>query len=176
MEPKFNKNSFMMTARIRAVAAMLAIVLSTFVSCASKGDSKTPDATAPKNGVVAGETNAVIYLNKAMFKEKVFDYEVNSEWNYVGDKPAIIDFYADWCKPCKMLSPVLEEIQKDYKGKIQVYKIDTEVERELAAVFGIQSLPTVLFVPVTGQPQAVMGFRPKEDLKKIITDVLKISE
>jgi thioredoxin len=165
-----------MTGKIRAVAAMLAIVLSTFVSCASKGESKTSDATTPETVVATGESNAVIYLNKAMFKEKVFDYEANSEWKFAGDKPVIIDFYADWCKPCKMLSPILEEIQKDYNGKIQVYKIDTEVERELAAVFGIRSLPTVLFVPVTGEPQAVMGFRPKEDLKKIIADVLKISE
>jgi thioredoxin len=165
-----------MTGKIRAVAAMLAIVLSTFVSCASKGESKTSDATTPETVVAAGESNAVIYLNKAMFKEKVFDYEANSEWKFAGDKPVIIDFYADWCKPCKMLSPILEEIQKDYNGKIQVYKIDTEVERELAAVFGIRSLPTVLFVPVTGEPQAVMGFRPKDDLKKIIADVMKISE
>jgi thioredoxin len=165
-----------MTGKIRAVAAMLAIVLSTFVSCASKGESKTSDATTPETVVATGESNAVIYLNKAMFKEKVFDYEANSEWKFAGDKPVIIDFYADWCKPCKMLSPILEEIQKDYNGKIQVYKIDTEVERELAAVFGIRSLPTVLFVPVTGEPQAVMGFRPKDDLKKIIADVMKISE
>jgi thioredoxin len=118
----------------------------------------------------------VIYLNKETFKQQVFDFETNKEWNYEGKVPAILDFYADWCGPCKMLAPVLNNIQKEYSGKIQVFKVDTDKEKELAAMFGITSLPTIVFIPVEGEPQAVMGFMPKEDLEKTITEVLKVNK
>jgi thioredoxin 1 len=114
----------------------------------------------------------VVYLTTEEFKNKVFNYTVNKEWKYSGELPAIIDFYADWCGPCKMVAPILQEIAKDYKGKLIVYKVDTESERELAAAFGISSIPTLLFVPMTGQPQAAMGALPRQSFDRAIKDVL----
>lgn len=112
------------------------------------------------------------YLTLQTFKEKVFDYEKNQEWAFEGDTPAVIDFYADWCAPCKMLSPVIDELSQEYAGKVNFYKIDTEKERELAGMFGIQSIPSLLFIPVKDKPQMVAGALPKDSLKKIITEVL----
>jgi len=116
------------------------------------------------------------HLTTAEFKEKVFNYETNKEWKYEGDVPCIIDFYADWCQPCKIVAPVLEELEEEYQGKIKVYKVDTEVERELAAVFGIQSIPSLLFIPMNDQPQMAMGALPKETFEKAISDVLKVEK
>ncbi len=116
------------------------------------------------------------HLTTAEFKEKVFNYETNKEWSYAGDVPCIIDFYADWCQPCKIVAPVLEELEEEYQGKLKVYKVDTEAERELAAVFGIQSIPSLLFVPVDGQPQMAMGALPKETFEQAIKDVLKVEK
>lgn len=117
-------------------------------------------------------TNQVVHLTTQEFKEKVFNYENSQEWKYEGSLPAIIDFYADWCGPCKMVAPVLEELAKEYSGQLVVYKVDTENEQELAAVFGIQSIPTLLFIPKVGQPQAAMGALPKQTFEKVIKDVL----
>lgn len=114
----------------------------------------------------------VVHLTAQDFKEKVFDYEKGGEWKYAGELPAIVDFYADWCQPCKMIAPVLEDLALDYAGKIVVYKVDTENEQELAAVFGIQSIPTLLFIPKEGQPQASMGALPKQTFEKVINDIL----
>jgi thioredoxin len=114
----------------------------------------------------------VVHLTTQDFKEKVFNYETSKEWKYAGSIPAIVDFYADWCGPCKMVAPVLEELAKEYSGKIMIYKVDTENEQELAAVFGIQSIPTILFIPAEGQPQAAMGALPKTTFEKVIKDVL----
>ena len=114
------------------------------------------------------------HLNAQTFKEKVFNYEQNKEWKYEGDKPAIIDFYADWCMPCKMVAPVLEELNKEYDGKINFYKIDTEDQQELAAIFGVRSIPSLLFIPEDGQPQMAQGALPKESFKKAFADVLKV--
>ena len=116
------------------------------------------------------------HLTTAEFKEKVFNYEANKEWSYAGDVPCIIDFYADWCQPCKIVAPVLEELEEEYQGKIKVYKVDTEAERELAAVFGIQSIPSLLFVPVDAQPQMAMGALPKETFEQAIKDVLEVEK
>ncbi|RKX78291.1 MAG: thioredoxin [Spirochaetes bacterium] len=115
-------------------------------------------------------------LTKETFKEKVFNFEENREWKYEGEKPSIIDFYADWCGPCKMIAPVLEEISEEYKDKLNVYKVDTESEQELAAMFGIQSIPSLLFIPKEGKPQMTMGALPKDALKKTITEVLGVTE
>ena len=116
------------------------------------------------------------HLTKQTFQEKVFNYEVNKEWKFEGDLPCIIDFYADWCGPCKMVAPVLEELSKEYDGKINIYKVDTEVEQELAAAFGIRSIPSLLFVPKDEQPQMAQGALPKESFKQVIDDVLLKSE
>ena len=118
------------------------------------------------------DNNQIVHLTTVEFKEKVFNYEQNKEWKYEGQLPAIIDFYADWCAPCRMVAPILEEIARDYDGKIVVYKVNTEEEQELAAVFGISSIPTLLFVPKEGQPQAAMGALPKQTFEKAINDVL----
>lgn len=115
------------------------------------------------------------HLNKKDFLEKVFDYENNKEWKYEGDLPAIIDFWADWCAPCKAVAPVLEELSEEYAGKLKVYKVNTEEEQELAAVFGIRSIPSLLFIPAEGQPQMAAGALPKETFVKAIDDVLGVS-
>lgn len=116
------------------------------------------------------------HLTAETFKEKVFDYVNEKEWKYKGDKPAIIDFYADWCSPCKMLAPILEEIDKEYNGKIQIYKINTEEEQELSYAFGIQSIPSILFIPLDDQPRMAVGALPKNNLEEIIKDVLKVEK
>jgi thioredoxin len=132
----------------------------------SKGSSENT-ATA-----VAEADAAVIHLTEAKFKELVFNYDKNKEWKYEGNKPAIIDFYADWCAPCRQLSPVIAELAGKYSGKIIVYKVDTEKERDLAQKLGISALPTLLFIPVNGEPQVAMGALPKATLEKSINEVL----
>ena len=115
-------------------------------------------------------------LTNETFKEKVFDYTQGQEWSYKGTVPAIIDFYADWCQPCKMVAPILEELDAEYGDKLAVYKINTEQEVELASVFGIQSIPSILFIPMGEQPQMAMGALPKDIFEKAISDVLKIEK
>jgi thioredoxin 1 len=116
--------------------------------------------------------NQIQHLTSADFKQLVFNYEVDKEWKYKGTLPAIIDFYADWCGPCKTVSPILEELALENSGKIVVYKVNTEDEHELASVFGISSIPTILFVPMEGQPQGSLGAMPKQKFEKIIQEVL----
>jgi thioredoxin 1 len=116
----------------------------------------------------------VEFLTKETFKEKVFNYETNKEWKFAGDKPCLVDFYADWCGPCKTVAPILEELSGEYDGKLNIYKVNTDQEQELASVFGIQSIPSLLFVPVEGQPQMAMGALPKDTFKKAIKDVLQV--
>ncbi|HPE55362.1 MAG TPA: thioredoxin [Bacteroidales bacterium] len=112
------------------------------------------------------------HLTKQTFFDKVFNYEQNKEWKFEGDKPCIIDFYADWCQPCKMVAPILEELSEEFKGQIDIYKVDTEAEQELAAAFGIRSIPSLLFVPKDAQPQMAMGALPKDTFVQVINDVL----
>jgi thioredoxin 1 len=112
------------------------------------------------------------HLTLETFKEKVFDWEASKEWKFAGDKPCIIDFYADWCGPCKMVAPVLEELAADYEGKIDIYKIDTGDQQQLASMFEVRSIPTILFVPMEGQPQAAMGALPKQSFEQAIADIL----
>ena len=115
-------------------------------------------------------------LTKETFLEKVFNFEKNEEWTFEGKRPAVIDFYADWCGPCKALAPVLEKLSEEYEGKIDIYKIDTEAEQELAAAFGIRSIPSMLFCPAEGAPQMANGALPKPELERIIADVLKVEK
>ena len=131
------------------------------------------------NVVFAGELvseeadSPVKHLTKQEFIEKVYNYEKNPDkWIYEGNMPAIIDFYATWCGPCKAIAPILEELAKEYAGKIVIYKIDTDKERELAAAFGISSIPTLLFIPAKGDPQVAQGALPKESLKRAIDEFL----
>ena len=112
------------------------------------------------------------HLNKQTFLEKVFNYEKNKEWKFEGKLPCLIDFYADWCAPCKIVAPILEELNEEYQGKINIYKVNTEKEQELAAAFGIRSIPSLLFCPIDGQPQMAMGALPIESFKKTIDDIL----
>ncbi|MGZ2370736.1 thioredoxin [Ancylomarina sp. YFZ004] len=118
----------------------------------------------------------VEHLTLASFKEKVFDFENNKDWKFEGNKPCIIDFYADWCGPCKTVAPILEELKKEYGEKLEIYKINTEDEKELSSVFGIQSIPSLLFVPQEGQPQMAQGALSKESFKQAFQDVLGVSE
>jgi len=118
----------------------------------------------------------VEHLTKETFLNKVFNFEKNKEWVFEGDKPCVIDFYADWCGPCKMVAPVLEELAKDFDGKLNVFKVNTEEEQELASAFGIRSIPSFLFVPSEGQPQMAMGALPKETFIKAFKDVLGVEK
>lgn len=148
---------------------LAAAILFGFSNCQAKSEGKT---TADTPTVAVADEGGSVKLTKAMFLEKVWDYESSpKEWKYKGDKPALIDFYADWCGPCKTASPILEELSKEYKGKITVYKVDTEVERELSSVFGIQGIPAFLYIPLNGRPTMTSGIaRTKEDTKKMFAD------
>jgi thioredoxin len=115
------------------------------------------------------------HLTKETFLAKVFNYEVNQEWKFEGELPCLIDFYADWCGPCKMVAPILEELSKEFVGKINIYKVNTEEEQELAAAFGIQSIPSMLFCPKDGKPQMAMGALPKQAMTDAINEVLLAS-
>ncbi|MCX7953821.1 MAG: thioredoxin [Bacteroidales bacterium] len=117
----------------------------------------------------------VKHLNEEEFKKLVFNYEENGEWKYLGDKPCIIDFYAEWCAPCRMISPILEDIAKQYEGKLYVYKVDTDKEIKLSQLFGIRSIPTILFVPLEGQPHMAVGAMPKDSFTKAIKEIFNIN-
>lgn len=116
------------------------------------------------------------HLTKEQFLTKVFDFEKNKDWKFEGELPCIIDFYANWCGPCKMVAPILEELSDEYKGKVNIYKVNTEQEQELAGAFGIRSIPSMLFVPQDGQPQMSAGALPKDALKKAMEDVLGVTK
>jgi thioredoxin 1 len=118
---------------------------------------------------------ATIQLTTQEFKDKIFNYDASQDWKYQGGLPAIVDFYADWCGPCKTVAPVLEELSKEYEGKLLIYKVDTDAEQELSAVFGIQSIPTLLFIDANGSPAMQAGAYPKHILKKVIDEKLLVS-
>ncbi|MFY0672926.1 MAG: thioredoxin [Bacteroidia bacterium] len=119
---------------------------------------------------------AVEHLTKETFKEKIFDFENSKEWSFKGENPAIIDFYADWCAPCKAVAPILEELADDYTGEVDIYKINTEQEAELSGMFGIRSIPSILFVPKGEQPQMAAGALPKASFQQAIKDIFKIEK
>lgn len=113
-------------------------------------------------------------LSKKTFCEKIFDYEKKKEWEFQGTLPAIIDFYAEWCGPCKMVSPILEKLSGEYAGKVDFYKVDTDKEQELAQTFGIMSIPSLFFIPLKGEPQMARGALSREAFVKMIQDVLGV--
>lgn len=134
-------------------------------------------AVRPDEETAAKEkpTTKVVHITKADFLKKVYDFEKNpDEWKYLGSQPAIVDFYADWCGPCRQLSPVLDELAKEYSGELTIYKVNVDNERGLATFFGIRSIPTLLFIPMKGKPQRSLGALSKTELKGIIKDVLKV--
>lgn len=116
------------------------------------------------------------HLNKQTFLEKVFNYEKNQDWKFEGDIPAVVDFWAPWCGPCKMVGPIIDELSTEYKGKVNFYKVNTDEEQELGAVFGIRSIPSLLFIPKEGQPKLAVGALPKESLKSAIEKELLVTE
>lgn len=123
-------------------------------------------------GCLLGYAQDVVVMNKAMFIEKVLDYENAKEWKYKGDKPAIIDLYADWCGPCKRVAPIMKELAKEYAGQITVYKVNVDKERELAALFNATSIPLFVFIPMEGEPQLFRGAADKATYKKAIDEFL----
>lgn len=159
-----------------AITALIAIFALT--ACNAKGTSEATTTENNKTEINTTKTETTmttVKLTKEMFLEKVADYEANpNDWKYLGDVPCIIDFYADWCGPCKAVAPVLEELAAEYDGKIIIYKVDTEVEQDLAAAFGVRSIPTLLFCPMEGAPQVARGALPKESFKEAIKDVLSV--
>ncbi len=164
--------------RITSLLAFFALMAITASACGNANSGNDNNPKEVKTSAVenpSGENNDAKpeHLTKASFKEKIWDYEANpEEWVYEGSEPAIIDFYADWCKPCKMVAPILDEISKEYAGKIKVYKIDTQKQRELASVFQVSSIPAFLYIPVDGKPQMDKGFKQKEAFEKIIKEFL----
>lgn len=157
---------------------MLAVVAISLQSCKSSqtknngnestGGEKPAAAVSASNPTDGG----TVKLTKAKFLAEVWDYENSpKEWKYKGNKPALIDFYADWCGPCRIAAPILEEISKEYAGKVTIYKIDTEVERELASIFGISGIPYFLYIPMKGMPTPTSGIaRTKEETKKMFQE------
>lgn len=147
----------------------ITIIIQLFVmtSCAQTTEETTEKTTNKTQGHPE-------LLTMETFKQKVFDFEANKEWKYEGQLPAIVDFYADWCRPCRMVAPIMEELAKEYEGKIVIYKVDTQSEQQLSAMLGIQSLPSILFIPAEGQPQMAVGALPKETFKEHIKTILKV--
>ncbi len=138
-------------------------------SCANSQNTET------KKSEKSETKGLVMKMDQKLFLEKIFDYKKqNQEWKYESDKPSIIDFYADWCAPCRKVAPILDELAEEYKGKINFYKVDTEKEKELSREMGIRSLPTLLYCPVNGQPQIIMGLQPKENYIQAIKEIFNV--
>lgn len=157
--------------KIFLASALLLLLAVVFVSANTNSTNQKNETE--QNNTKEQKKMGTIKLTKEDFLKKVVDYETNAtEWKYLGDKPAIIDFYADWCGPCKMIAPVLEELASEYADEIYIYKVDTEKEQELAAAFGIRSIPTLLFVPMDEAPQLAQGALPKHAFKEAIETVL----
>jgi len=160
-----------MNTRIFSIVLIASIGL---LGCgSSNGKNNQENEKTTSSASSTPETGKVIQMNKAMFIEKVFNYEENpNDWKFRGDKPCIIDFYADWCGPCKKVAPVMAELAEQYKDQIVIYKVDTDKERELAQIFNIRSIPSILYCPAQGQPQMTMGALPKAEFEKMIKELL----
>lgn len=154
--------------QIARITSLLFALLLVSAACTGSNKEKSNNTNLKEeNSKMAKE------LTKAEFIKKVYNFEANpKEWKFEGEKPCIVDFYATWCGPCKMLSPIIEELSKEYEGKVDIYKVDVDKEEDIAAAFGIRSIPTLLFCPVGKQPTLTQGAMPKNELKKIIDDTL----
>ena len=155
------------------ILAIAVFTLQTGNSIQAKNNGNNSLETPTKSVSVKGDAEGgTVKLTKEKFLKEVWDYESSpKEWKYKGDKPALIDFYADWCGPCKTAAPILEELSKEYTGKIVIYKIDTQVERELAGVFGVSGIPAFLYIPMEGKPSMTSGIaRTKADTKKMFKE------
>lgn len=165
-----------------SIIAFVTVVL--LAGCSSQSGSQEAEARTPgtetkqlTGGDKASDAAKPIYLSGDEFKKLVMDYETNpKQWIFEGDKPCIVDFYADWCRPCRMIAPIMDELAAEYAGKINIYKVNTDKEKELASIFGITSIPYVLFVPSEGAPSAQRGALPKESYKQIIDEFLLKSQ
>ncbi len=151
---------------MRKLTWMAALLLTFFSSCAF---AHNPDGKAKEKNNKDGE---VITMNKNMFIEKVFDYETSSEWAYKGDKPAIIDLYADWCGPCRQVAPIMKKLAGEYESQIVIYKVNVDKERELATLFNATSIPLFVFIPMDGEPQLFRGAADEATYKQVIEDFL----
>jgi len=157
----------------------------TLTSCGEKGTKSTTDTTQNVNTNTSESESVqnisntvpgkVIQLTSAEFKEKVFDFEKSQQWQYKGTLPAIVDFYADWCRPCKMVAPIMDELAKEYEGKLIIYKVDVDQAQDLASSFGISSIPSILYIPATGEPRMAVGASSKEEYVKAIKTVLMVN-
>lgn len=156
----------------KGILFFLSLMLVTITACGRASSSNNSNNVKKETMATEGK-GQVIHLTKAEFLDKVYNFEKNpNEWKYEGDKPAIVDFYADWCGPCKMVAPILDELAKEYEGQIVIYKVDTEKEKDLAGAFGIRSIPSILFIPMEGEPQMAQGAMPKASFKKAIDEFL----
>ena len=155
------------------IVAILIIALVGAIIYIVAKENKNSNNTVVVNNNKTENKMTVTELTQEDFVKKVYDFETNpNAWKFEGDKPAVIDFYATWCGPCKMMSPILDEISKEYEGKINVYKVNVDKEADLASVFGIRSIPSLLFVPMKKEPSMVQGAMPKNELKKLVDDIL----
>ena len=153
---------------IKSIMSAFAIVLATTACAGNGGENKKSNEPTKEDNKME-----VVSLNKAEFLKKVYDFEANpNDWKFEGKRPAIVDFDATWCGPCKALHPVLEELSKEYSGKVDIYQIDVDQEKELAAAFGIRSIPTLLLIPMKEEPRITQGALPKDQLKKAIDEFL----
>ena len=151
---------------------VLVVGFMTLVSC--KGQAKNnSDETTSTTEVTGKQAAAPVHITKADFLKKIYNYEANpNEWKYLGDKPAIIDLYADWCGPCRQTAPIMKELAKEYAGKITIYKVNVDKQKELAALFNATSIPLFVFIPMKGDPQLFRGAADKATYKKAIDEFL----
>lgn len=158
---------------MKKVIITFTLILASVLTYACTGGTQ-PKGQAEGKEVPAG--GSVVVMNKDLFIKNVFDYEKTKEWKYKGDKPAIIDLYADWCGPCRMTAPIMKELAKEYAGKIVIYKVNVDKEKELAALFNATSIPLFVFIPMNGEPQLFRGAADKATYKKVIDEFLLKSE
>lgn len=155
------------------IVSMMFITMSAGCYAGNSNENKSEGQTTQS---ATNNSREVISLNEEAFINEVFDFKNNKEWSFKGDRPAIIDFYAVWCGPCKQLSPILVELQQEYGDKLQIYKVDAEKNPALAAAFGVTAYPSMLFIPMNEKPGGARGLLPKEEIERIIETFLKIKK